>query len=175
MGQERSDPVSSAAAICDRALVWVEPKEPWLAMAARLRKHRANEVNEDRAAALEQSGDLERESFKMSRQQSPLACFQWGLLALREKRLARAMEWLRMAVELEPRNHWYQYFLAYLEDTAGFKDEALARYNFALFIEPQSPWILFSRARLYRSKGGFDTAERHGKRARNAQGSSGGG
>jgi eukaryotic-like serine/threonine-protein kinase len=160
MGQESPDPVSSAAAICDRALIWVEHKEPWLAMAARLRKHRAREANEPRAAALEPAPNLEREPFKISRKQSPLACFQWGLLAMREKRLARAMEWLRMAVELEPRNHWYQYFLAYLEDTAGLKDDALARYNFALYIEPESPWILFSRARLFRSKGGFDTARK---------------
>ena len=106
------------------------------------------------------AANLEKASSALHKNKSPLACFQWGLLALREKRLSLAMEWLRQAVANDPRNHWYQYFLAYLEDLAGYKDEALARYNFALFIEPDSPWILFSRARIYRSKGSFDTARK---------------
>ncbi|HEX3447879.1 MAG TPA: protein kinase [Isosphaeraceae bacterium] len=156
--REDSDPVSSALAICNRALVWVEPKDPWLAMAARLRKHQATPANQSLALAAANEGTIEHEPARPSLERSPLACFQCGLLALRERRLPRAMDWLRRAVQLEPRNHWYQYFLAYLEDTAGYKDEALAHYNVAHVIEPDSPWILFSRARLYRSKGGFDTA-----------------
>ena len=156
--REDSDPVSSALAICNRALVWVEPKDPWLAMVARFRHHQARPADQALALAHANDSTLGHEPASVRLEQSPLTCFQWGLVALREKRLSRAMDWLRRAVQLEPRNHWYQYFLAYLEDTAGYKDEALAHYNVAHVIEPNSPWILFSRARLYRSKGGFDTA-----------------
>ncbi len=155
---EDRDPVARALSICNRALVWVEQKGPWLAMVARLRKHQSTRAQPTLALAAASAAAVEHEPARLSVEQSPLACFQWGLLALREKRYSRAMEWLRRAVQLEPRNHWYQYFLAYLEDTAGYKDEALAHYYVALVIEPKSPWILFSRARLYRSKGGFDTA-----------------
>ena len=49
--REDPDPVSSALAICNRALVWVEPKDPWLAMAARLRKHQANPADQSLALA----------------------------------------------------------------------------------------------------------------------------
>ena len=43
----------------------------------------------------------------------------------REQQLERAIEWLRRAAQLESDNHWYQFFLAYLEDRAGAKDQAL--------------------------------------------------
>ena len=72
------------------------------------------------------------------------------------------MEWLRRAAqlaELESRNsYWYRYFLAYLEDQAGSKDEALKDYSVALALKPKAPWVRFSRARLYRSKGRWENA-----------------
>ena len=68
------------------------------------------------------------------------------------------MEWLRRAAQLQSSNHWYQYFLAYLEDKAGSVDEALRDYSIAIAHRPDSPWVRFSRARLYRSKGRWDIA-----------------
>ncbi len=89
---------------------------------------------------------------------SALACFQWGAICLREERLDRAMEWLRRAAQLQSNNYWYQYFLAYLEDKAGSVDLALRDYSIAITHRPDSHWVRFSRARLYRSKGRWETA-----------------
>ena len=68
------------------------------------------------------------------------------------------MEWLRRAAQLQSNNYWYQYFLAYLEDKAGSVDLALRDYSIAITHRPDSHWVRFSRARLYRSKGRWETA-----------------
>ena len=61
---------------------------------------------------------------------------------------------MKQAVRLEQDNYWYHYFLAYHEDQAGSMDDALNHYSTAVALKPiGSPWIRFSRARLYRSKG----------------------
>jgi eukaryotic-like serine/threonine-protein kinase len=80
------------------------------------------------------------------------------LLNLRCRRLPRAIEWLRRAVRLEASNYWYQYLVAYLEDLSGNFDGALSNYSVAAALQPDSPWVRFSRARLYRSKGELDYA-----------------
>ena len=41
----------------------------------------------------------------------------------------------------------------YVEDQSGSMDEALKNYSIALALNTRSPWVRFSRARLYRSKG----------------------
>jgi tetratricopeptide (TPR) repeat protein len=152
------EPVASARAICDRALVWAEPKGPWRAMAARLKALESRRRDRLASPAGPAAQRPDPAPSKAVLEPSPLACFQWGLLALRDRRLARAMEWVRRAAQLESRNHWYRYFLANLEDRAGYLDEALNDYSVALALEGESPWIRFSRARLYRSKGRWDVA-----------------
>ena len=149
---------AKALRICDKALVWVEPKEPWQAMVELIKRHQAR-----RAAPLATPrhpaavSDHQTPS-NVNQEESALACFQWGVLALREQRVGRSIEWLRRAAQLKSDNHWYQYFLAYLEDRAGSTDEALAHYTVAVALRPQSPWVRFSRARIYRSKGRWDFA-----------------
>jgi eukaryotic-like serine/threonine-protein kinase len=156
----RSDRGAAAKAllICNKALVWVEPKLPWLAMVELIKQ-----TQSQRGALLPAPhrpapySDHQAPS-TVNKQQSALACFQWGVLALREQRVGQAIEWLRRAAQLKSDNHWYQYFLAYLEDRAGYTDEALSHYTAAVALRPQSPWVRFSRARIYRSKGRWDFA-----------------
>src|SRR5262249_24976565 len=54
---------------------------------------------------------------------------------------------------LEQDNYWYQYVLAYIEDQAGFHDDALNDYSVAAALKPDSPWVRHSRAKLYRKQG----------------------
>ena len=118
--QPDRDPVAKALKICEKALVWVEPKEPWLALVERDQatsthaglRPVAGTRSASRCHAISRRAPVNRG------EPPPLACFQWGVLALRERRLDRAIEWLRRAAQLESNNHWYQYFLAYLEDKA---------------------------------------------------------
>ncbi len=149
---------AKALLIGNKALVWVEPKEPWLAMVERIKRHQAR--RDAPLTALERPAPVSdhQAPYTVNQEQSALACFQWGVLALREQRDGQAIEWLRRAAQLESDNHWYQFFLAYLEDQAGYTDEALSHYTAAVALRPQSPWVRFSRARIYRSKGRWDFA-----------------
>ncbi len=94
----------------------------------------------------------------LNRGDSALASFQWGVLAMRERRLDQAIDWLRRAAQLESSNHWYQFFLAYLEDQAHATNQALSHYTAALALRPQSPWVRFSRAKIFRAMGQWDFA-----------------
>jgi eukaryotic-like serine/threonine-protein kinase len=149
---------AKALLICNKAIVWVEPKAPWLAMVEQIKRHQAR-----RADTLTAPRDTtvvrdQQTPSNVKQEQSALACFQWGVLALREQRVGRSIEWLRRAAHLKSDNHWYQYFLAYLEDRAANTDEAFSHYAAAVALRPQSPWVRFSRARIYRSKGLWDDA-----------------
>ncbi|MFI5458840.1 MAG: protein kinase [Isosphaerales bacterium] len=151
--------IARALSICERALVWVEPKGPWLALEARLEAHQ--DVRASGPAA--QNGQasflpLPGEPRTVKEESSALACYQWGLLSYRERRRARAIDWLQRAAWLRDDNYWYQFLLAYLEDGAGFVDDALDHYSVAVALKPESPGVRFSRARLYRSKGRWDWA-----------------
>jgi tetratricopeptide (TPR) repeat protein len=142
-----------AVAICDRALAFAEPKQTWRTLKARLERA-ALPANELAAPPLGRIvSRIEGEPRDVAEERSALACFEWALLWTRTKRPARAIEWMRQAVRLEPGNYWYQYFLAYVEDQAGLTDDALNHYSSAVALQPRSPWVWFSRARIYRSKG----------------------
>jgi Tfp pilus assembly protein PilF len=66
----------------------------------------------------------------------------------------RAIEWLERANQLNGgRNYWYQFLLGYLEDKAGYTDDAFRNYSVAAALRPDSPWLLFSLARIYRARG----------------------
>jgi eukaryotic-like serine/threonine-protein kinase len=152
------DAVETALKICKKALVWVEPKEPWLAMESRLKAQEARRPGLTASPGVAIAAHAVPDPGAMASEPSALACFQWGALSLREQRLDRAVDWLRRAAQLDSKNHWYRYFLADLEDKAGAVDEALKDYSIAITHRPDSPWVQFSRARLYRSKGRWDIA-----------------
>jgi len=151
--------IGRALSICERALVWVEPKGPWRALEARLRAHQAI-AGSGLARSEGQMGflPLAEEPRAATDETSALACYQWGLLCDRDHQAGAAIDWLQRATRLEWNNYWYQFLLAYLEDNAGLVDDALKNYSVAAALKPESPGVRFSRARLYRSKGRWDWA-----------------
>jgi serine/threonine protein kinase/predicted Zn-dependent protease len=158
--------IDSALQVCDRALTFAEPKEPWLAVRALLESHRASTVRPGDApaglpghpGAVAASTLLPGEPAHVAPESSPTACFQWGLLCSSHGKPDRAIKWLQQAVWLEWSNYWYQFYLAYLQDQAGLTDDALEHYSAAVVRLPESPWVRFSRARLYRTKGRWSWA-----------------
>ena len=150
--------VARATALCDHALVFVEPKEPWRALRTWLGRTRSAAADRPAAPARQVAPDFEGEPHDVAVERSALVCFQWAVLCSRAKRPARAIEWMRQAVWLDPGNYWYQFCLAYVEDQAGSIDNALEHYSVAVALKPNSPWVRFSRARLYRSKGWWSRA-----------------
>ena len=151
-------PVEKALSICEKALVWVEPKEPWLAMSDWIKRHQATHTPEVAAASRASRAARYQRPGHVSEEKSASECFQWGVLAARQRQLDRAIEWLRRAAQLSSSNHWYQFFLAYLEDQAHSMDQALSHYTAALALRPESPWVRFSRAKIYRAMGRWDFA-----------------
>ena len=82
------DLLAPALTLCDRALVWVNPPAPWVALSARLRASQAAastrvpvEGNPDASSVLDEPREV-------TQVDSPLACFQWGVLAYRADRLS---------------------------------------------------------------------------------------
>ncbi len=153
------NPIERALVVCRKVLVWVEPKAPWRALEARLRASgtagtRPAVKQDERAGS---SGyDEPRDANLVD---SALECFQWGVLAYRAGRLSRAIDWLERASRLEGgNNYWYQFLLGYLEDKAGQTDDAFRNYCIACSLREESPWVRFSRARIYRVRGKFDWA-----------------
>ena len=151
--QEREELLETAVATCEKALVWAEPKAPWRALLAGLRAQSAGS-GRDLADQTERGGPLRQSEPRLvSTEKSALACFQWGILAYRDGRLARAIEWLERASRLEEgSNYWYQFLLGYLEDKDGRTDDAFSNYTIACALKPGSAWPLFSRARIYRAR-----------------------
>jgi serine/threonine protein kinase/predicted Zn-dependent protease len=157
--------MAQALAVCDRAQGFAKPNTPWLALRELLQEQRDRPgilrvglTREARAAQDRPSPSLKGEPVHVGGEDSPEACFQWGLLCSSVGRRDRAIEWLQQAVWLKPDNYWYQFYLAYLEDEKGLKDDALDHYSAAVACQPKSPWVRFSRARLYRAKGQWSRA-----------------
>ncbi|WP_337176860.1 tetratricopeptide repeat protein [Paludisphaera sp.] len=149
-----AEQVAAAVDVCDKALKFAGPGGPWRELRARL----LDKTTPGARAARPAEPDPREES-------SALACFQWGLLHSAARRPERAVRWLRRAVWIEWSNYWYQYYLGYLEDAAGMVDEALGQYNVAVAVKPDSPWVLFSRARLFHKTGEWDKASEDMERA----------
>jgi len=150
--------VDRAVSICDRALVFAQSKGPWQALKARLLARGARELPELSSRSERPSPRIVDGPGNIADEASPLACFQWGLLCYRDRQLGRSIDWLERAVWLKWENYWHQYFLAFVEDEARLTDDALVHYNVAVAREPNSPWVRFSRARLYRSRGRWEWA-----------------
>jgi serine/threonine protein kinase/tetratricopeptide (TPR) repeat protein len=149
---------ATAVELCERALTFVDTKEPWRALMARLERAAKGSIGEPTASREQILANFPGEPVDVEVERSALACFEWAVRYLRADSMPRAIEWMRQAVRLNPGNYWYQFFLAYVEDQADRKDDALAHYSAALALEPNSPWVRFSRARLYRAKGRWSWA-----------------
>jgi serine/threonine protein kinase/Tfp pilus assembly protein PilF len=150
--------VDRAVSICDRALVFAQSKGPWQALRARLTARRAGTVPEPSGRSELAFARLLEDQHDVADLKSALACFQWGLLCYRDGRQGRAIEWLQRAVDLKSDNYWHHYFLAFVQDEAHLPDDALGEYKVADALKRNSPWVRFSRARLNRSKGRWDSA-----------------
>jgi len=134
--------LTRAEGVCDLALTFAAPSGPWHALKARV-AGRLGDADAD--------GDGENAPVPgPDDARSPLGCFQWGALRLRQER-PEALDWFKKAARLEEGNYWFQYMLAYAHNASpdGGAD-AMRHYDAALAIRPHSPWVRFSRARLYR-------------------------
>ncbi|WP_165074529.1 serine/threonine-protein kinase [Paludisphaera rhizosphaerae] len=138
----REKTVARAIEHCDKALRFVDSPGPWRELRRRFEERLPNRPEIGRPP-IEPRPEDER---------SALACFQRGLLHSSRHELAPAILWLRRSVLINWSNYWYQYYLGYLEDQAGLDDEALRHYDVAKGVNPDSPWVLFSRARLCRKQ-----------------------
>ncbi|MFO0952541.1 MAG: protein kinase [Isosphaeraceae bacterium] len=148
--------LTRALEVCDRALTFASPREPWVALQSHLK--RRVEAGRDGGNSGTASADVGGNPAEIEGLSS-LACFEWGTLRLRQGRAAEAVAWLRQAVRLEPSHYWYQYALAYAYDqTPGDQAEALRHYDLAVALKPDSPWVRFSRARIYRARGAWPLA-----------------
>ncbi len=154
--------LSSALNVCDRALTFAEPREPWLALRALLQEPRSAAARGGFGPAIGGATvapkSLKGEPLHVGSVKSALACFQWGLLCSSQGRSKRAIEWLQQSVWLDWSNYWYQFYLAYLLDQEGLADEALDHYSAAVACQSNSPWVRFNRARIYRAKGRWSWA-----------------
>ncbi|QEH33598.1 Serine/threonine-protein kinase PknK [Aquisphaera giovannonii] len=151
------DRLEDALAVCDRALTFAEPREPWLSLRDLLAQHATPRTGMDAPGG---GGDprLPGEPRDIASVQSPNACFQWGLLNSSEGRRARAVEWLQQAVRLDWSSYWYHFYLGYLANNEGLIEDALGHFSNAVACRPGSAWVRFNRARLLRAKGRWGPA-----------------
>ena len=127
-----------AAAVCDRALLFAEPKGPWLALKAR---YGGREL-------------VPESMLRPTAEPSARGCFEWGLLAILEGQPDRALAWFERAVSVRPDRFWYQFALAYHHALYGDPGQAMAHYDAAVALRPESSWALFNRAQLAWSRPG---------------------
>jgi tetratricopeptide (TPR) repeat protein len=173
-----SDPgtLRQALNVCDRVLTFAEPREPWLALRALLQVQRTGPPRDGIGppagdGAARSSKTLNGEPVHVGNEKTAPACFQWGLLCSSQGRPKRAIEWIQQAVWLDWSNYWYQFYLAYLLNQEGLADEALDHYSAAVACQPESSWVRFNRARIYRAKGRWSWALDDLLRARKLMGS----
>ena len=168
-GHRGPDPAAAArlglaVEVCDHALVFATPDAPWLALRERLRQRLARATTGEGVPtpapdAVPESAPDNLASHAPPDEPTALGCFQWGALRVRQGRRAEAVAAFCKAVRVEPGNYWFQYYLAYTYDSAGVElTEALRHYDVAVALKPQSPWVRFSRARLYRVRGAWSLA-----------------
>ena len=131
-----------AATICERALLFADPKGPWYVLKARY----------DGSAL-----DPAIVPARPAAESNARACFQWGLLALIDGRSDHALSWFERAVSLRPDQFWYQFAAAYHQSLHGDAGQAMAHYDAALALRPASSWVLFNRGQLGWSRiGGWE-------------------
>jgi len=148
-------PLHDAAQVCDGALRFAAPAGPWRALRARVLAR----LSGDDAPAPEPAERPEDEP-------TALGCFQWGALRLVERRPSDALPALRRAFQLDEGNYWYQFYLGFAyERTATVSTWALGHYDAAVALKPRSPYVRFTRARLYRIGNSWGRAKEEFQRA----------
>ena len=128
-----------AAAVCERGLSFAVPAEPWRALKARY----------DRSGP-----GLEERLPPPGTDPSARACFEWGLLAVLEGRPEIALAWFERAVSVRPDQFWYQFALAYHHALYGDAAQAMAHYDAAIALKPESSSARLNRAQLAWSRQG---------------------
>ncbi len=137
--------VRRAAAICDAAIAFASPVEPWRALC-----HRCETVlggNPHPSPHASPAGET-----------SARACFQWALICDLDGRTQDAVAWLERATLLEPDDYWSQFYLGYYLGREGQKGRALEHYQAAVALRPDSPWARMNRALLYQARGDWTRA-----------------
>ena len=134
-GEQSVDPVEvrRAATICDAAIAFASPVEPWRAL-----RHRCETVlggNPHPSPHASPAGET-----------SARACFQWALICDLDGRTQDAVAWLERATLLEPDDYWSQFYLGYYLGREGQKGRALEHYQAAVALRPDSPWARMNRA-----------------------------
>ncbi len=147
------DIVAFTLEACDRALVFSRSKAPWRALRDRLARMRGDD-DAIRAGGPAGAPPTKASPAKSSRSPRPWPPSSGRTCTTRTARWSeRSIAWMRHAVRLREDDYWFQFSLGYLEGLAGHPDEALEHYSIAAALQPDSPWVRYSRARLYRSKG----------------------
>jgi tetratricopeptide (TPR) repeat protein len=137
-GLDPTDPRESRRGmdLCERALVFAGDPKPWKAL--------RNWMGDAPGPSIAAEPQVE---------QSPKACYEWGLLLDKQGRKALSKAWLERAVTLEPNNSWYHYHLATLLVRSGEADRSLVHYQAALAVEPGNRRFWLDRAKAHRSIG----------------------
>lgn len=154
----RNDTVSlaKAAEVCDGALRFAKPDGPWRALRERFACRLANQLPPPTLDLPPDSGEEPR----------ALESFQWGLLAFLGQKRTDALPWLKRAVRLDEGNYWYHFYLAFANDQVrSFSSDALRHYDQAVALKPKSPYVRFTRARLFRIGGSWGLAQEEFQRA----------
>ena len=128
-----------AAAVCERALLFAEPKAPWRALKARYGERGPVKVGIPAQPSTEPNAR---------------ACFEWGLLAVLDGHTDQALAWFERAVTLRPDRFWYQFALAFHHSLYGDVGQAMAHYDAAVALRPDSSSALLNRAQLAWSRQG---------------------
>lgn len=144
--------LTQAVRLCDKALEFASPPGPWHAL-----RDQAVARLEDRVTTPAGPGS---EITGSSDELSAVGCFEWGYLRFHDRKRESAQACLKKAVNLDPGNAWYRFCLGLVfEDPAGRNTtEPLRHYDAALALQPKSPWVRYSRARVYRSRGAWEWA-----------------
>ena len=137
--------VRRAATICDAAIAFALPVEPWRALRQRCETVLGGNPHPSPHAL--PAGET-----------SARACFQRALICDLDGRTQDAVAWLERATLLEPDDYWSQFYLGYYLGREGQKGRALEHYQAAVALRPDSPWARMNRALLYQARGDWTRA-----------------
>ncbi|WP_165226622.1 serine/threonine-protein kinase [Aquisphaera insulae] len=131
-----------AIEIVDRAAPFAEPAAPWIAL-------RESCERKLRGPA---------EPPARPRDGPPGGEFQWALLCDLEGDLEGAAAWLERSIRRDPGDYWSQFYLGNYRGRLGQNDRALAHYQAAVALRPDSPWARYDLALMNHLRGDSRTA-----------------
>jgi serine/threonine protein kinase/Tfp pilus assembly protein PilF len=137
--------IRRAATICDAAVAFATPVEPWEEL-----RHRCEAALGGNPPGLSRA--------LPSNETSARACFQRALICDLDGRAQDAVAWLERATMLEPEDYWSQFYLGFYLGREGQNGRALEHYQAAVALRPDSPWARMNRALLYQARGDWALA-----------------